>query len=118
LGGGVEIHLISWMLLIIGIWKKIENLMGPGGLVCDTPGILEIASKFYKDLFRKESRCNFSLQANFWDPKDLVFEEENIALQAPFLEKEVVEAVFSCYLEGAPRPDGLPFLFLQKFWGW
>jgi hypothetical protein len=32
------------------------------------------------------------------------------------MEKEVTEAVFSCYPEGAPRPDGLPFLFFQKFW--
>jgi hypothetical protein len=41
--------------------------------------------------------------------------EENIALQAPFLEEEVKAAVFSSYSEGAPGPDGLPFLFFQKF---
>jgi hypothetical protein len=39
---------------------------------------------------------------------------ENDALQAPFEEKEVREAAFSCYPEGAPDPDGLPFLFFQK----
>ena len=38
-------------------------------------------------------------------------------LVAPFSETEIKEAIFSCYPEGAPGPDGLPFLFYQKFWG-
>ena len=38
-------------------------------------------------------------------------------LVAPFSEAEIKEAIFSCYPEGAPGPDGLPFLFYQKFWG-
>lgn len=37
-------------------------------------------------------------------------------LNAPFSEEEVKEDLFSCYPEGAPRPDDLPFLFYQKFW--
>lgn len=35
---------------------------------------------------------------------------------APFTEEEIKNVVFSCYAEGAPGPDGLPFLFYQKFW--
>jgi hypothetical protein len=45
-----------------------------------------------------------------------VSSEENEFLTAPFSEKEVKEAIFSCYPEGAPGPDGLSFLFYQKFW--
>ena len=41
---------------------------------------------------------------------------ENELLEAPFTENEVREAVFSSYAEGAPGPDGLSFLFYQKFW--
>jgi hypothetical protein len=37
-------------------------------------------------------------------------------LIASFLEKEVREAIFSSYAEGAPGPDDLPFLFYQNFW--
>jgi hypothetical protein len=36
----------------------------------------------------------FSLQENFWELSDKVKPEENEALQAPCLEKEVKEAVF------------------------
>jgi hypothetical protein len=46
-----------------------------------------------------------------------VTHEENDPLQAPFLKEEVKDAVFSCYPKGAPGPDGLPFLFFQKFRG-
>jgi hypothetical protein len=45
-----------------------------------------------------------------------VSQEENDLLSAPFTEEEIMEAIFSSYAEGAPGPDGLPFLFYQKFW--
>jgi hypothetical protein len=41
---------------------------------------------------------------------------ENAELEGPFSESEIREAIFSSYSEGAPPPDGLPFLFYQKFW--
>jgi hypothetical protein len=33
-----------------------------------------------------------------------------------FSEEEINEAIFSSYPEGTPGPDGLSFLFYQKFW--
>jgi hypothetical protein len=49
-------------------------------------------------------------------PNDLVSEEENDLLDQPFSEDEIKEAIFGSYAEGAPGPDGFPFLFYQKFW--
>ena len=36
--------------------------------------------------------------------------------KADFSEEETKEAVFGSYADGAPSPDGLPFLFYQVFW--
>jgi hypothetical protein len=96
--------------------KRIEGLMGPEGMKCENHDILKIAADYYRSLFGKESRGHFSLQYDFWDTAELVFDEENAALQEPFSEKEVRDAVFSSYPESALGPDGLPFLFYQKIW--
>ena len=53
---------------------------------------------------------------NFWEEEDKVSRNENELLIAPFSELEIKNAIFSCYAEGAPGPDGLSFLFYQKFW--
>ena len=96
--------------------KRVDSLMGPQGLVHDQAGIMKIAIDFYKDLFAREERGDLILGRDFWAASDLVSEEENKILCAPFSEDEIKDAIFSCYAEGAPRPDGLPFLFYQKFW--
>ena len=53
---------------------------------------------------------------DFWEESQKVSREENDFLVAPFSEEEIKEAIFNCYPEGAPGPDGLSFLFYQKFW--
>jgi hypothetical protein len=112
---GIGILLISILWLIIEIYRKkrIEGLKGENGLVNDTPGMLKIAVEFYKKLFRKEDWARVS-GGKFLGP--LVSVEENEELEALFGEEEVKTVVFSCYAEGSPGPDGLPFLFYHKFW--
>jgi hypothetical protein len=95
--------------------KRIDSLRGSDGLVHDTHSILKVAASYYRELFRKEDRDGVSLSPNFWEA-DRVTSEERALLEAPFLEPEVKAAVFSCYPEEAPGPDGLPFLFYQKYW--
>jgi hypothetical protein len=46
-----------------------------------------------------------------------VTHDEKDALEHPFSEKkEIRKAIIGSYLEGAPVPNGLSFLFYQKFW--
>lgn len=78
--------------------------------------MMQIAVDFYKNLFAEEPASSVNLGADFWEEEDKVTKEENDLLLAPFSEKEIKSAVFTCYAEGAPGPDGLPFLFYQKFW--
>jgi hypothetical protein len=40
---------------------------------------------------------------------------ENVELTAPFSEQEIKRVIFDSYTEGAPGPNGLSFLFYQKF---
>jgi hypothetical protein len=56
------------------------------------------------------------LGEDFWDPEDKLSIEEVLNLESPFSEEEINEAIFSSYPEGTPGPDGLSFLFYQKFW--
>lgn len=94
--------------------KEIECLMGPTGLVYDNGGMLNVAADLYKNLFSKEDRLEVDLDDNFWDEIEKVTTEENELLQAPFSETEIKDALFNCYAEGAPGPDGLSFLFYQS----
>jgi hypothetical protein len=45
----------------------------------------------------------------------MVSNAENIEQEAPFLQQEIREVVFDIYSDGAPGPDGLSFIFYQKF---
>jgi hypothetical protein len=96
--------------------KRIEALEGQNGIVEDDQGMMKVAVDFYKELFTKEGRGDICLGDNFWKEEEKVTAIENEMLTAPFTENEIKEAIFSCYAEGAPGPDGLSFLFFQKFW--
>jgi hypothetical protein len=41
---------------------------------------------------------------------------DSVELEKPFSMEEIIEVAFSCYPEGSPGPDGLPFLLFQKKW--
>jgi hypothetical protein len=57
-----------------------------------------------------------NLGVDFWGEEEKVTLEENGCLEATFIEEEVRDAIFGSYAEGAPGPDGFPFLFYQIFW--
>jgi hypothetical protein len=94
-----------------GEGKHIVSLEGPDGEVNDTKGILDIVVHYYKNLFGAESLMDISLSDDFWNPSEMVTDAHNIKLDKEFSEKEIKEAVFGSYAEGAPGPDGFSFLF-------
>jgi hypothetical protein len=87
-----------------------------GSEVSETKEMLNLVVEYYKNIFGKEDRLEISLMDSFWDPEDLVSNEENDMLDAPFTEDEIKEAVFGSYAEGALGLDGFTFLFYLKFW--
>ena len=96
--------------------KNINALEGPAGMVDSTKDMLDLAVDYYKNLFCREASLGLSLGDNFWKEEDKVSPADNCFLEAPFSEDEIKLAVFDSYAEGAPGPDGLPFLFYQHFW--
>jgi hypothetical protein len=84
-------------------------------MVYETVDILRVAAKYYKELFGWENRGTFSLNNQFWEPRNRVSPMENIALTSPFSKKEIKEAVFDSYVEGTPGPDRLSFLFTKNY---
>ena len=96
--------------------KSIAALQGDNGLVTNNKDMLKLAVEFYNKLFGHEEKLDIHLYGSFWEVEDLITEEENDLLVAPFSEEEIREAIFGSYADGAPGPDGFPFLFYQKFW--
>ena len=78
--------------------------------------MLDFATNFYKNLFKKEEESEVTLQDDFFSANEKDTPGQNQLLDGPFTEEEVKNAVFGSYADGAPGPDGLPFLFYQNFW--
>jgi hypothetical protein len=94
----------------------VHSLDGPDGVVTDPSKMLQAATDFYKDLFKKETCSGYSLKDDFFSPKEKITEDQNKNPEAPFSEEEVKDVIFGSYSNGAPGPDGFTFLFYQHFW--
>ena len=88
----------------------------PSGPVEDTKGILQIAVDYYKKLFGYVPTIDIDLKDDFWNQDSMLSPEHFNLLESPFSEEEIKTDVFGSYVEGAPGPDGFPFLFYQKYW--
>jgi hypothetical protein len=80
-----------------------------------TEEIVKVATQYYKNLFKYESRPNLSLGEIFFLGRDKLNGEEKEALEEEFTEEEVKNDVFGSYSVGASGLDGISFMFYQKF---
>jgi hypothetical protein len=94
----------------------IHSVEGPDGMTNNTFDILKVASEYYKNLFRYEPRPNVNIDAEFFSREEKLGAHDREMLENGFSEEEIRRAVFESYSDGAPEPDGLSFIFYQKFW--
>ena len=73
-----------------------------------------LISTFYKDFYTSEGTDDMASVLDTVPTK--VTLEMNDQLLAPFMEKEVKEALFQMFPTKAPGPDGLPAHFFQRHW--
>jgi hypothetical protein len=92
------------------------KLEGSDGPVEDTKVMLALAVDYYKSLFGFDEKLDISLADDFWNETEKITDAQNRMLDERFTEQEVKDAIFGSYAEGAPGPDGFPFLFYQHFW--
>ena len=90
-------------------------LDGTEGPVTDNVGIKKIAIDYYKNLFKWEPRPDMNLREDFFNEEEKNSKEENDRLESRFIKEEIKTAMFGSYSDGAPRPDGLPFMFYLEF---
>jgi hypothetical protein len=80
--------------------------------------MIQVAIDYYKTLSGHEDRIILDLKLTFSDEEKVSVEEIKI-LSKPLTEEEeeeeVMDTVFGSYGDGAPRPDGLSFMFYQTF---
>jgi hypothetical protein len=87
---------------------------GPEGTAKTPEEIMDVATEYYKNLLKFESRPDINIDQEFFSREEKVSAEENDILEEVFSEQEIKKVVFESYPEGGPSPDGLPFLFYQQ----
>ncbi|XBH61956.1 hypothetical protein VPH35_116304 [Triticum aestivum] len=67
----------------------IHSLDSPNGPVSDIKNMLNVASDFYKDLFKNKNSSGLKIKTDFFSAGEKVTPAENEVLEAPFTEEEV-----------------------------
>jgi hypothetical protein len=96
---------------------SIHSIEGPGGTTDTTEKIIEVATQYYKDLFKFEPRLNMNILDSFFSKGEKLTPEESEILEDRFTEEEIKNVVFESYSDGALGPNGLSFMFYKTFWG-
>ncbi|KAM0996855.1 hypothetical protein ACFX2C_006808 [Malus domestica] len=97
-------------------WKNcIKGLLDANGVWCTTSGDIEqVVVKYFTSMFTSsgESLCDAILDLA---PRRVTL-DMNCTLCSDYFDVEIEEAIFQMDPHTAPGPDGLSYLFFQKFW--
>ncbi|KAH0716935.1 hypothetical protein KY285_012966 [Solanum tuberosum] len=93
---------------------EFEELEVDGATIKDPDSIKNAVQKFYEGLYNETEQWRPGLRLH---DVSRITEVEQIWLQRPFEEEEIMECLKQCAMEKAPGPDGFPMVFFQTFWG-
>ena len=96
------------------VWRarknKIRELMDSVGVIhSDLVGMGELANMYFHDIFTANPTLNAAPILDLIN--QVVTEEDNAKLCAPFTEKEISDALFQIRPLKSPGPDGFPARF-------
>jgi len=94
-------------------FNTMEQLDIEGNIVKDPAMIKEAVQNFYINLYKETEHWRPDL--NIQDV-NMITGEEQVWLQRPFEEEEILESIRMCAKEKAPGPDGFPMIFFETFW--
>ena len=84
-----------------------------GDEVKDTSGILSLQEEFYRQLYKKDETCVFSIES---DPDKEIMPHHIAAEESEFTEDEISVALKQLSNNKTPGPDGLSADFFKMFW--
>jgi hypothetical protein len=95
---------------------KICSLEAEGGLISNQQELSAHIVKFYKNLFGSFGHKGVHLAANFWMDNEVINDLDREILEAPFSEKDVLQAIAGMKIESALGPNGFTVIFYKRMW--
>ncbi|KAL0403939.1 UNVERIFIED_CONTAM: hypothetical protein Sradi_2034700 [Sesamum radiatum] len=97
--------------------NTIKQLRDEAGVMKDNVGDIQgIIAQYFRNIFASNQPMDSELNGVLSVIQPRVTTEMNRTLVEPFTAVEVKLAVFSMFPLKSPGPDGIPPLFIQKFW--
>lgn len=91
----------------------IHGILVEEDLVSDVDGIKGAIKNHFVKLFDTRPNLRIGLEGMGFN---VIGEEENAKLVAPFSMEEIQKAVWECDSDKSPGPDGMNFGFVKQFW--